>query len=154
MAPKGARWLVQTGLSMVSGHVACGPPHTHGAPRALQSSGNLRSRTALSHPGTLWLGGFTSLKALQSKGQLVEATKPSKSRLGLFTFSCSCISLLLNSRGIERLKPGLRLLKAQQAAGTCCSKGGGSWTLEKWHSWGLVKHRNKGSTEILHPWRN
>lgn len=61
------------------------------------------------HTHTALPWGSTSLTALQAKSELVEATKVSKNRLGLFiAFSCSCILLLLSSRGVERLEPGLR----------------------------------------------
>lgn len=61
-----------------------------------------------SDPVSHCFGGSTSLKALQSKSELVEATKASKSRLDLFITFSFCISLLLNSRDIEGLEPGLR----------------------------------------------
>lgn len=121
--------MVQTGLSMVSGRVAYGLPHNHGVLREHQSSGDLKSRAAVSHPVSHWLGGFTSLKALQWKCELVEATKASKSRLGLFiSFSCSCSSLSLNSRSIERLEPDLRW--AESTTGNRHMLQQGSWQLD------------------------
>lgn len=97
----------------------------------------------MSHSLSHCLGGSTSLKALQLKSELVEATKASKSRLGLFiTFSCSYISLLLNSRGIERLEPGLRC--AESVTGNRHTVQQGRCQLDA----------GEMALMILHPWRN